>query len=450
MDDPQPTEKLNFKRVLPVFIIVLVDVLGLTIIIPLLPLYSAAFGANAFVIGLLSAMYPLMQFIASPVLGSLSDKFGRKPILIISQIGTLSGFILLGFANALPLLFLSRIIDGISGGNIAIAKAAIADSTTDKTRTQGLGLIGAAFGIGFVIGPAISAVVLLLTGGNFHAPAFVAAIFSLSSIMLTTFWFKETHQAPDETAVDDTRPRISYWQRVQMAFSHPVIGGLLILMFVQQLVLGGFEQIIPLFTLNRLGMDGSGNALLFVFMGVLVAVVQGYLIGPLNRKFGERGLIYGGMLMLAVGVIGASMIPEQPMPGYSQAETIARLQVNNSDAEIGVSLPDDGNTGWLGIGALFVMMVPVTVGGYLVMPSINSLLTQQTLASEHGRILGISTSVMSFSHILAPIMGGALFRWFGSSAPFLMGGIFILVVILMLPAPFTLRLSFLEPALRGK
>ena len=136
-------EKLDFKRLLPVLVIVLVDLLGLSIIIPLLALYAARFGANAFVIGLLGATYPLMQFLGAPVLGRLSDRFGRKPVLLVSQIGTLAGFILLGLANALWLLFVSRVIDGLSGANLSTAQAVVADSTTGKTRTQGLGLIGA-------------------------------------------------------------------------------------------------------------------------------------------------------------------------------------------------------------------------------------------------------------------------------------------------------------------
>ncbi|RPI29160.1 MAG: MFS transporter, partial [Chloroflexota bacterium] len=128
----------------------------MTIIIPLMPLYATAFGATPLIIGLLGAAYPAMQFIGAPILGRLSDRYGRKPVLLLSQAGTLVGFLLLGFSNALWLLFLSRLIDGISGGNISTAQAAIADSTTEKTRTQGLGLIGAAFGLGFIIGPVIA------------------------------------------------------------------------------------------------------------------------------------------------------------------------------------------------------------------------------------------------------------------------------------------------------
>ncbi|MBI3738439.1 MAG: MFS transporter, partial [Chloroflexi bacterium] len=150
MTTESTVEKLDFKRVLPILVIVLVDLMGLSIIVPLLPLFAARFGATPLTIGILQAAYPMMQFIGAPILGRLSDRFGRKPILIFSQLGTLAGFILLGFANTLWLLFASRIIDGLSGANMSTAQAAIADSTTEKTRTQGLGLIGAAFGVGFI------------------------------------------------------------------------------------------------------------------------------------------------------------------------------------------------------------------------------------------------------------------------------------------------------------
>ncbi len=173
----QPVEKLDFKRVLPILVIVLVDLIGLSIIIPILPYFAARFSATPIVIGILQATYPLMQFVGAPILGRLSDRFGRRPILIISQIGTFAGFILLGFANTLWLLFLSRFIDGLSGANMSTAQAAIADTTTEKTRTQGLGLIGAAFGVGFVLGPMIAYLVLALSGGNYQAVAFTAADF---------------------------------------------------------------------------------------------------------------------------------------------------------------------------------------------------------------------------------------------------------------------------------
>ena len=200
-----PEDKLDFSKVLPIFVIVLIDLLGLTIIIPLMPLYATALEADAFTIGLLGAAYPVMQFIGAPLLGRLSDRYGRKPILLISQIGTFIGFVVLGLADSLPLLFIARVIDGLSGANISTAQAVIADSTTERTRTQGLGLLGAAFGLGFVVGPVIAFVALSLSGNDYHAPAFVAAAFSAISIQSralsrsaprdTTPWPRQTTQS---------------------------------------------------------------------------------------------------------------------------------------------------------------------------------------------------------------------------------------------------------------
>ena len=194
------TDKLDFKRILPIIAIVLVDLMGLSIIIPLMPLFAARFGANPLIIGILQAAYPSMQFIGTPILGRLSDRFGRKPILLFSQLGTFAGFILLGFANALWILFLSRIIDGLSGANLSTAQAAVADSTDEKNRTQGLGLIGAAFGVGFILGPIIAYLVLAASGGDYRAVALTAACFSLMSILMTTFLFHETHHDDSPSA----------------------------------------------------------------------------------------------------------------------------------------------------------------------------------------------------------------------------------------------------------
>jgi MFS family permease len=224
-----PAEKLDFKRVLPILAIVLVDLMGLSIIIPLLPLFAARFGASPFIIGILQATYPMMQFLGTPILGRLSDRFGRKPILLFSQLGTLAGFVLLGFSNTLWLLFLSRIIDGLSGANMSTAQAAIADSTNEKNRTQGLGLIGAAFGVGFILGPIIAYIVLAASGGDYRAVALAAAFFSLTSILMTTFWFRETHQDDSPSAARLKSP--FSFSAMWNALAHPAVGYLLLVMF---------------------------------------------------------------------------------------------------------------------------------------------------------------------------------------------------------------------------
>ncbi len=428
-----PDEKLDFRKILPIFVIVLVDLLGLTIIIPLLALYATSFGASPLVIGLLGAAYPMMQFIGAPLLGRLSDRYGRRPVLIISQIGTLVGFLILGVANALPLLFLSRILDGLSGANIATAQAAISDSTTEKTRTQGLGLIGAAFGLGFIIGPVIAFVSLAISGNNYHVPAFVAAAFSLISILLTTFWFEETLPAAKRGQSNDKRA-FSFGSMVA-ALSHPAVGILLILMFAQQLAFGGFEQILSLFTLNRLGLNASGNAVVFVFVGIIVVAVQGGLIGRWSRRYGDRRLIYGGLALLAVGLLLIGFTPHQPVPWYDKAALTEELSGERQlpgetppTQDIAVPLPDDEKVGWLGLVWILAAMVPTAIGGGILHPAINSLITKRVDGAEVGGMLGISAAFFSGANALGPVMGGAIFDQWGSTAPFVVWAIIMAVL----------------------
>jgi MFS family permease len=431
---PVRREKLDFKRVLPIFVIVLVGLLGLTVIIPLLPLYAASFGANAFVIGLLGATYPLMQFIAAPILGRLSDRYGRKPVLIISQIGTLTGFLVLGFANALPLLFFSRVIDGLSGANISTAQAAISDVTTEKTRTQGLGLIGAAFGLGFIIGPVIAFVTLALTGNNYRAPAFVAAAFSLLSILLTAIWFQETLPA-ERRGAGSRRPALSF-RTMAHSLRHPAVGLLFFLIFTQQLAFGGFEQLLSLFTLTRLGLNASGNAVIFVFIGLILVVVQGGLVGRWSRTLGDRRLIFAGLGALAAGLALIAFTPHQPPPWYSQERLAAELSASQTGgeaeaAESGVALPDDANTGWFGLLWILAALVPVSIGGAVLHPTINSLITKRVEPADIGGMLGLSASFLSAANALAPLLAGAIFETLGPTTLFLIWAALLGVLLLI-------------------
>ncbi len=432
-------EKLDFKKILPIFVIVLIDLLGLTVIIPLMPLYATAFGANAFMVGALGAAYPIFQFIGAPILGRLSDRFGRKPILMISQMGTFVGFIVLGFANALWILFLARIIDGISGANISTAQAAITDSTTEKSRTQGLGLLGAAFGLGFVIGPVIAFVSLAASGNDYRVPAFVAAGFSFISILLTWFWFHETLPAEQRGQAKSQKSSFSFSAMLD-ALRNPAVGLLLVLMFAQQISFGGFEQLLALFTLDRLGLNASGNSVIFVFVGVIVVAVQGGFIGPWSRKLGDRRLIYLGLATLAIGLTLIALTPRQPVPWYSKAEIVKELDStgsfrtheNPSTQNLSVNLPADNHNGWAGLGWILLAMVPISIGGGILQPSINSLITKRVKKEDVGGMLGISSSFLSGANAIAPLIGGAIFQAFGASMPFLLAG--ILMGILWLAA----------------
>ena len=433
MSNSETTEKLDFKRVLPIIVIVFVDLLGLSVIIPLLPLYAARFSATPIVIGILQATYPMMQFVGAPILGRLSDRFGRKPVLVLSQIGTLAGFVLLGFANTLTLLFISRIIDGLSGANIATAQAAIADSTNEKTRTQGLGLVGAAFGLGFVIGPVIAFIVLAATGQSYQAVAFTAAFFSLASILLTSFWFHET-RTPDSASA--LRKKFSF-DAMRKALSRPAIGFLVMLMFFYQLAFGGYEQLFSLFTLTRLGMDARDTSGLFVLAGIFIVVVQGGFVGRWSKQKGDRWLVIMGVSALAVGLIGTALTPAIPVPWYEQAKVLEGLagegSMRVSVQSIQINLPEQSARGWLGIIWLIVASFPAALGGGVLHPAVNSLITKSSDQSEVGGMLGISASFYSAANAIAPLFYGFLFQWLGAPVPFMAGGVILLILWFIAP-----------------
>lgn len=419
------SEKLDFKKVLPVLVIILVDLIGLSIIVPLMPLYAARFGASPLIIGILGSTYPAMQFIGAPILGRLSDRFGRRPILLVSQFGTLVGFLLLGFANALWLLFLSRIIDGISGANISTAQAVVTDVTNEKTRTQGLGLIGAAFGMGFILGPMIAFAILVATNDNYEAVAFTAAFFSLASILMTFFWLPETRRPGNKTALH--KSPFSF-QAMFQALSRPTIGILLILMFAQQLAFGGYEQMFSLFALNRLGMGARDTSGLFALAGLFIIVIQGGLIGPWSKKYGDRWLVMLGLYALAIGLILTSTTPQIPVPWYSQAKIRSEMQGSASTQLINVELPSESNKAWPGIIWILIASFPAALGGGVLHPAINSLITKSVAKDEAGGILGVSAGFYSAANAITPLFFGSLFQWFGPPVPFLAGGLLLAVL----------------------
>jgi MFS family permease len=414
--------KLDFNRAAPIFVLTLVDVLGLSILLPLLHLYAARFGASPLEIGIVLASFPLSQLIGVPFMGALSDRFGRKPILLISQISTCIGFILLGAANSLTMVIVSRVIDGILGANLATAQAALSDITTDETRAQGLGLTGAAFGLGFIFGPLISIITLEISD-NLALPAYVSALYSFISILLTLFVFKETLSK-------ERRGAHGRLTNVLGLLKDGQISALLVLMFAQQVVFFGFESLLGLFTLSRLGLLGQGNALIFIVVGLALVVAQLRLIGRWTRKYGEKRVAMIAVALLTVGLILLAFTPEQPHPFYVrrivERALIADTDVSSTEAligEISIDLPPDGSNGIGGLLWLFVVIVPLSVGAGMIRPSLNSLMTKRAGAVRFGGVLGLSASAVSAANAAAPLIAGLIFQQYGASAPFLLGGV---------------------------
>jgi MFS transporter, DHA1 family, tetracycline resistance protein len=432
MTTETPEERLPFDRVIPIFALTFVDVLGLTIILPLLHLYAVTFGASPIEIGLVAAAFPLSQLIGVPVMGALSDRYGRKPLLLISQITTFISFLMLAGASSLLMVVLSRVVDGLFGANLATAQAALSDITTEKTRAQGLGLTGAAFGLGFIIGPVI-ALISLEFSDSLATPALIAAGYSFLSILLTLFAFKET--LPDE-ARHVSPLRSSVFSPVRW-LRHPQINLLLVLMFAQQIIFFGFESLLGLFTLNRLGMLGQGNAVIFLFVGVLLVTVQVRFIGRWSRKYGEHRLVRASLGLIAAGLLVMSFTPQQPHPLYVQRIAENRIRELNPSSterligEITVDLPSDENRG---VGALLltlVAIIPLSIGSGLIRPSLNSLMTKQVGTGEYGSILGASASLVSAANAIAPLLGGLIFQRLGATEPFLIGGLLMALLCLI-------------------
>jgi MFS transporter, DHA1 family, tetracycline resistance protein len=424
------TEKLDFKKILPVLVIVFIDLLGLTIMIPLLPFYAARFGADAYMIGFLSATYPIMQFIGAPLLGRLSDRVGRRPVLLASQTGTLIGFIVMALANTLWILFLARIIDGLSGANISTAQAVISDGTDEKNRAQGLGLVGAAFGLGFIMGPSIAFAVLAATGGNYQAVAVTAAVFSFSSILLTLFWLPETFDP--EKAAEYRRRRTFTFGAMLDALKRPTLGILLILMFAQQLAFGGYEHFFSLFTLNRLGLNAISISFLLMLAGLFIVIVQAGFVGRWSKQKGDRWMVMMGLSMLGISLIFTALTPQMAVPWYDKAQVIESIRGQNIESQnVNVSLPDESNKGWLGIAWFLLASFPAALGGAVLHPGINSLITKAVDKSEIGEALGISASMYSAGNVIGPLFYGTLFGLLGPPVPFLAGGILLLALWLI-------------------
>ena len=438
-----PSSGLSFEQVAPIFTLTFVDVLGLSVILPLLHLYAAAYGASPLEIGLVAAAFPLAQLIGVPVMGALSDRFGRKPLLLISQVTTFISFILLGFANSLGMIIASRVLDGIFGANLATAQAALSDITTEENRARGLGITGAAFGLGFIFGPLVSILTLELTD-SLAVPALSAAGYSFISILLTLFMFKETHPPEKRRQLDR-----------QSALSPVLIGRvlrvegmaiLLILIFMEQVVFFGFETLMGVFTLSKLGFLGQANALLFLYIGILLVYVQVRLIGKWTRQYGEAHVVKRALAFLSLGLFLVALTPEMPHPFYVQRNTAfdLREQISSStEAIIGtinVPLPRDGNNGVGGILWFLLAITPLTLGAGLIRPCLNSLMTKRVSPREYGTVLGVSAAFVSAANAGAPILGGLLMQQWGTSLPFLAGAgvmslLFVWAWFAVQPAP---------------
>jgi MFS family permease len=358
-------------------LIVIVDVLGFTIILPLLPFYSERLGASPTVVGLIVAIYAACQLIAGPILGQISDRIGRRPVLLLSQAGTFAGFLILAFSTQIWMVFLSRAIDGATAGNLSIAQAYISDVTKPENRAKAFAIIGVAFGFGFLVGPAISG---FLAHYGYHAPIFVAAGLSLLSIFCTFFLLPRQevhHQKSDdeETGPGGKRLSLISWGEYRKYFRNPALARLLFQWLLFSLSFSTFISGFALFAERRYFWNGHPVGVrevgyIFAFNGFIGIIMQGGVVGRLVKVMGERRVIQIGFF---ASMLGYAMV------GFTQ--TVPQL--------------------------LWVLGLS-SIGAAGLRPALTSQVTQSAGRREQGVILGLTQSLTSIAQITAPVIAGVL------------------------------------------
>jgi len=351
---------------------------------PLLPYIAESFGASPTQIGLLATAYSLFQFIASPILGTLSDRYGRKKILILSQLGTTIGFILLARADSLVIIFLSRIIDGITGGNISIAQAYIADVTGKKDRARGMGIIGAAFGLGFIFGPAIGGA---LSNISFAAPAYLATAISLLTTIATVIYLKETVDVKKAKTLPQTKISFSELTKV---FTNKPLRFYLVNFFTISFSFSLMQAVFAIWTEKTYSFTAARNGTLFAFMGIMAVLVQAGILPFTLKKFKEKKILPFSILILGLGLLS---IPIFSHPYF-----------------------------------LYLSMGLIALGNGISGPVFQSMASKKVKKVDYGETLGVLQSSGSLGRIIGPVLGGVLFGSVNKNAPFLLAGAILVIL----------------------
>ncbi len=374
-----------------VFVTVFIDLLGFGIIIPLMPFYATHFGASAFQVGMLATSFSLMQFLFAPLWGRWSDVIGRRPIILIGLLGSAVSYLTFGLAHSLTLLFVSRCLAGIAGANIPTAQAYIADSTTPENRAKGMGMVGAAFGLGFIFGPALGG---FLSQWGYQAPALFAAGLSLLNFLAALVLLPES-LPPERRTTARGRSRVEVFRH---AIARPRLPTVLAVFFLIVSAFASFESMFALYSQARFGFDSVTIGFLFAGVGVILAIVQGLLVGRVVRRLGEHRLVPAAIALLAIG--------------------LALVWVAGS------------------VPALAFASAVIAVGMGFQSPSMLSVISQLSDPADQGAMLGVSQSLGSLGRIVGPLWGGFVFDRFGHAAPFASAALVMSVACVLSVAAF--------------
>jgi multidrug resistance protein len=373
---------------LTVFVTILLDLIGFGMLLPLLPFYAQELHATPAQVGLLFSSYSLTQLLFSPLLGGLSDRIGRRPVMLASIFGSAAAHLMFAQAGSFALLVVARALAGVAASNYSIAQAYMADVSTAERRARAMGLVGAAFGIGFVLGPALGSILSLTPYGPRAVPLTAAALSGIN-FLFALLWLPES-LPPEVRERRQTRPWIDpagfgrIWRNAPLR-------GLMALFFLVMFCFSLFEATLALYCQRRFHFDQHRTSLLFVFVGVVLVVVQGGLLGRLIRRFGERRMILGGIALMALGL---------------------------------AALPS-----WPSLAVLLASLLLLAVGSGVHNPSTTALLSQITDPESQGSIIGLSRSFGALARTLGPITGTWIFGKAGAPWPFWTAGALMLVAL---------------------
>ncbi|MBL8226887.1 MAG: MFS transporter [Bryobacterales bacterium] len=387
--DSSSTPKVSNKAIGFLFATVFLDLLGAGILIPIIPYLVKQFRSDATTVGILSLSFSAAQFLASPVLGVLSDRYGRRPVLLLSILGSAFGYFLFALANSLPLMFIARIIDGITGGNISTAQAYIADVTPPEDRAKSFGLIGAAFGLGFVVGPALGGA---LSQISVHAPAYGAGIIALVTATFGYFTLPESLPPSQRRAGGFQVAELNPFRPLRQVLERGELRMLLAALFVMNFAFSGLQSNFAVFTAVRMNYTASENAWTFAYIGMTAALIQGWLVRRIAGRMNEFHMAGMGLLLLIGGFLGVA---------FSHRPLHLNLAI------VGVS----------GVGFASTAMM--------------AMLTKRVNQREQGWLLGCTQSLLSVTRVFGPLWAGLAFDWMGSGSPYTSGALFTAIALLL-------------------
>lgn len=363
----------------------LVNTLGYGIIIPVIYSYSQKFGLNDFQNGMLFALFSLCQFISTPIIGRLSDKYGRKPLLLVSLIGTAVSFFMAAYAPNAAFLYIARALDGLTSGNISVASAVISDTTSEKDRAKGFGVIGASFGFGFIFGPLIATLALPF---GMHMPFVIAGIISSIAVLLIIFLLKETNTHIGQI----TQSRLFDFSKLYHMLFDASVGKTLMITLIFAFVFGLFIFAFQTFSINQINLSASEVANIYIIFGVIGLITQMILIPQIVKKVGDKKALTGSIALSALMFIGMAIATT---PAF-----------------------------YIAILTLF------SFSNSFVMPMTQTLLSKETDAKSQGSIMGLHSSYMSLGNIFGPIIGGTI-AVYSLRLPFLLASVLTAVCFLI-------------------